>query len=171
MTNFINNLPGGSYENLKKLYAENEINFKMERNTAYDIASSKAKIVSLLPTIYMLLPICVLIIISIIVKNYWLLLLIPVIYVLSLFIHRLKVLSWLSIVGVLAGLIFNVSLEVLVFPITIVILSIGYFIWWEVTSSIFVNMLLQSEALFNQLWNNQKIMLTDNKGNVYINNQ
>ena len=82
-----------------------------------------------------------------ITNNYWILIATPALLILQFIIVHLKVLVVIAVIGGIAGYILGIPLWIVSLLISIVILYIGYSIWWGITSSIVHNELIKNESL------------------------
>src|SRR5574344_1541226 len=140
MDTILKNTPFNSYSDLFNAVKSGKANIKMLRTDCSEIARIKHPYFSTLGIfIGFLVTLISLIFFAIILNNYWLLLLIPVNFILSFFINYMPKLQYLSLVFLfLALFIFQFPNFVWITFIDIITMNFFYNIWWNRGDFVFV---------------------------------
>lgn len=168
MENIFEGTPYDSYDNLVGAIGQKKAKFSFMRSAAYDVATRISSITFFTYYLGFVLSIVVIIAFSVYTNNYWTLISIPVLFLISLFIHRLNVVVFLCVIGSIIGILLHIELWILSLLVSIVAMFIGYHIWWGITTYILSNELEKNEQLFVSMWKGRVLAIKDNNGNFYI---
>ena len=168
MENIFEGTPFKSYEDLIETIDVKKAKFSFSRSAAYNVATQINTISFFTYYLGLVLSIIIIIAFSVSTKNYWILFSIPILFVINLFIHRLKVIVILCIIGSIIAILFQIQLWILSLLISIIVLFIGYQIWWGITTFIVQNELIKNEQLFISMWKGKVMAIKDNNGSFYV---
>ena len=169
MKDILNNLPFNSYGDLFFAIKEGKATIKLLRSDCSQIASIKHPYFATLGLyIGFLVTMIFLVFLSFKINNYWLLLLVPINFILSSIIShipKLKVVAW----GILLLDLFVLRLQnfVLITCLDIICIQFFYDIWWNIVYKQAIVELQDNEEAFLWSWNRCGLSIEDCYGNVY----
>lgn len=168
MSNIFEKTPFKSYDDVVAAVKDGSVTISYDRSAAYNVGTKINTICFFTFPIGFLLSAVTIGVFAYITNNYWILIATPALLILQFIIVHLKVLVVIAVIGGIAGYILGIPLWIVSLLISIVILYIGYSIWWGITSSIVHNELIKNESLFSTMWKDGVLALKDDSGNFYL---
>ena len=169
MEEILSKLPFNSYRDIFNSIHNRKANIKILRSDCTQIAGLKHPYFSTLGMyIGFIITSIILILLSININNFWLLLYIPLNFILSLFvayIPKVKSICW----GILIVDLFLIKLPnfVLIFCLDYIAVSFFYDIWWNIVYKQAIKELEYNEEVFLWSWNRCGLAIEDCYGNTY----
>lgn len=168
MENLFSQTPYTSIADVMTSIKEDSAKLTFNRSAAYNIGTQLNRSCFFTFLLGFILATIIVIVFSIQIRNYWLLITIPFLFILNTMAPHLKFIPILAaIIGVFC-VVLHWPLWVLTLMISIVVLFIGYNIWWGITYNIVRTELLKNEPLFIDMWKSNSMGIRDNKGNFYV---
>lgn len=169
MEEILSKLPFNSYGDIFNSVRNGKAKIKLLRSDCTQIAGLKHPYFSTLGIyIGFIIISIILILLSININDYWLLLYIPLNFILSLFVSyipKVKSICW----GILIVDLFliKVSNFVLIFCLNYIAISFFYDIWWNIVYRQAIKELQYNEEIFLWSWNRYGLAIEDCYGNTY----
>ena len=168
MINIFEGTPYNSYTELVKLIHSGNAWFSFSRVAAYNVARMITNKALYLYFLAIFIAIIFVIAMSIISNVYLLLIIIPILLFFFIFVHKMPYFIILCAIVSLAGLFLNWTLWIITIPLSFIVISFGYYVWWIFVARIVTQNLLKNEEIFISMWKNRDLGIKDNKGNFMI---
>lgn len=164
----MNKLPYNSYADLFSAILSGKADMKFQRSDIMEVASIQKPHFSKLGIyIPFLLSLAFIIWFCVQVNSWWLLLTIPLNFLLTFSICHMPKFHRISFVLIVLAFFINIPLWLLTWGVSVLIIHYTYNIWWSIVSATAVKELTINEGAFVWLWNRYSICIIDSYGNTY----
>lgn len=169
MEEILSNTPFNNYEDLFNAIYSNKATIKINRSDCNNIAGINHPYFSAFGLyIGLLFNVIITIIYCIFINNYWLLLSIPVFFILPMFAPYIKFLNTMAWIFLIIDLmILQLPIWVAVFTANIIISFLFYKFWWNITYKNCIKELEHNKDAFLWCWNRYGLFIEDCFGNIY----
>lgn len=168
MEELFNFLPFNSYSDMFNAIGNKKANLRINRSDCYKISSiNHPAFTSIGLFIGFIVTLVLLVLTSYFYDNYWLLLLIPVNFILTYLIGyfpKLNALAWLILI---INIIFFANIITTICCIDIILISFFYKIWWNRIYKNAIKEMYYNQEAFLWAWNRYGISIEDCFGNLY----
>ncbi len=161
-------LPFNEYQDIFNAVKMGKANMKMNASDAMKIADiNHPYVTNLLFFLPILLSIIPVIWYCITVESWWMLLILPINFILSLFIRFMPKIHYLAYIILALGFFIAIPLQFIVIAICLIIIHFSYEFWWGITYTNAFSEMQNNQEVFLWAWNRFGISIIDNVGNTY----
>lgn len=169
MEEILNYIPFNSYLDIFNAVKNGKATIKLMRSDCSQIASLKHPYFSVLGMyIGFITTLILLIFLSIKLQNFWLLLLIPINFILSTIINYIPILNKIAWIPLIIDMFFvRLPIGIIISSIDIILISFFYNVWWNRLYKYAIIELELNEEAFLWSWNRNGLSIEDSFGNIY----